>query len=34
MICKECIRKSIIIKKLQLKLFYKNFVSRLRNLGI
>jgi hypothetical protein len=34
MICKECIKKSFIIKKLQLKLFYKNFVSRLRNLGI
>lgn len=34
MICKECIKKSIIIKQLQFKLFYKNFVSRLRNLGI
>lgn len=34
MICKECIKKSFIIKKLQLKLFYNNLVNRLRNLGI
>ena len=34
MICKECIKKSIEIKKLQVKLFYQNFLHRLRNLGI
>ena len=34
MICKECLKKSIIIKKLKIKLFYQNFLHRLRNLGI
>ena len=34
MICKECIKKSLIIKKLQIKMFYQNFLQKLRNLGI
>lgn len=34
MICKECIKKNLIIKKLQIKMFYQNFLQRLRNLGI
>lgn len=34
MICKECIKKSLTIKRLQIKLFYQNFLNRLRNLGI
>jgi len=34
MICKECIKKSIIIKKLQLKLFIQKLLNRLRKFGI